>query len=239
MSQPPVAARVPAATPEGPAPGRLPPASGAYPATLERLLGGPGNREAAWAAFLEEFSFLLLHVARSVSTSRDEAMDAYAHLLDRLGEGDFRRLRSYAADPRSKFTTWLVVVARRICVDLHRARYGRARPASTDAPRGRRTLRRKLEDLLAAKIDLGSVADDASESAEARVVAAEVSGVLSEEVAALSPRDQLLLKLRFDDGLRASEIAGILRLPSQFLVYRRINAVLATLRRSLSERGVD
>lgn len=54
-------------------------------------------------------------------------MDRYAHVLDKLQVDDFRRLRTFVADGRGKFTTWLTVVVRRICLDHHRQRYGRVR----------------------------------------------------------------------------------------------------------------
>jgi hypothetical protein len=59
----------------------------------------------AWDAFLEAYSRLLLHTARSTAKDREAAMDAYAHVLEKLREDDFRRLRVYEAGGRAKFTT--------------------------------------------------------------------------------------------------------------------------------------
>src|SRR4029079_5423431 len=56
---------------------------------------------------------------------------------------------------------------------------------------------------------------------------------------ALRPSCRLLLTMRFDDGLSAAEIATILKYPSQFHVYRRINALLADLRSRLEKRGYE
>src|SRR5678815_3986223 len=91
---------------------------------VEALLDRDPPTQESWAAFAREYTALLLHVARSTSRDRDEAMDAYAYLLDRLSEEGCRRLRGYVVDPKSKFTTWLVVVARRLCVDHYRLKYG-------------------------------------------------------------------------------------------------------------------
>src|SRR3989454_11788769 len=106
--------------------------SAALPFELSRLFEARNDpaRDDAWAEFLAAHSRLLLHVARAVTTNRDAAMDAYTSMLERLREDDYRRLRGYAPDGRSKFTTWLVVVARRLCLDLLRRRYGRPPPAS-------------------------------------------------------------------------------------------------------------
>jgi len=49
-----------------------------------------------------------------VVVSKDGAMDAYAYVLERLRERDCARLRTYADGGPARFTTWLVVVARRL-----------------------------------------------------------------------------------------------------------------------------
>jgi len=104
-------------------------ASDVVPDELRQLLraeDAPG-REAAWSGLIARYNALLLHVARTVAVNREDAMDAYALVLGELRADDFRRLRSYAGDGRSKFTTWLVVVVQRICLDFVRQRYGRRR----------------------------------------------------------------------------------------------------------------
>ncbi|HEX2722933.1 MAG TPA: sigma factor, partial [Gemmatimonadaceae bacterium] len=98
------------------------------PSSLQSLLTASAeNVDDAWSVFVAEYSPLLLHVARSVSHGRDQAMDAYAHVLEQLRRDQCQRLRRYETDPRSRFTTWLVIVCRRLCVDFHRAHFGRAR----------------------------------------------------------------------------------------------------------------
>ena len=214
---------------------RYAPQTARVPATLPPELSGllaaagsaPG--EAAWAAFLQAHSRLLLSVCRSVGRDYDATMDAYAFVLDQLRKDDYRRLRAYAADGRSKFTTWLVVVARRLCLDHHRHEYGRARDGGTDAVK-KRGVRRRLIDLIAADVDPGTIADPASVDPETAVMAGEQAARVSAAVAGLEPRDRLLLTLRFEDDLSAREIGELLGFPTPFHVYRRLTAVLATLR---------
>jgi DNA-directed RNA polymerase specialized sigma24 family protein len=62
---------------------------------------------------------------------------------------------------------------------------------------------------------------------------------LDAALATLSPSDQVLLRLRFDDGLSAQQIARTLHYPTPFHVYRRINALLARLRELLRARGIE
>jgi RNA polymerase sigma factor (sigma-70 family) len=206
---------------------------------LDKLLRASQiEKEAAWTDFVKEFTPLLLSVARSVTTGRDAAMDAYTALLDAFRQDDFRRLRRYTVDPRSKFTTWLVVVARRICVDHIRARYGRVRDAESAEERERRASRKRLEELMSSSDDVTLLVDE-SPSAEQHVCEQEVSSSLQSAIEGLAPADRLLLTLRFDDGLSASEIALVLHFQSQFHVYRRIDHLLSMLRAELRSRGIE
>jgi len=211
------------------------------PRSLTRLLSyhaddGTGDVDGAWRAFVADHTRLLLHVARSVSANHDDAMDAYAFVLEQLRAGNFRRLREFASDPRSKLSTWLVVVARRLCLDLYRQRYGRKRGAESEPTR---LVRRRLQDLVAEGLEWEDVPTVAEGNAELAVRQAELSLALEQVLSAISPRDQLLLRLRFDDDLPALEIARLLNFPSPFHVYRRINALLPQLRRALEQLGVE
>ena len=57
-------------------------------------------------------------------------------------------------------------------------------------------------------------------------------------VQTLTPRDRLVLRYRFDDDLSAREIARLLKFRTQFHVYRRITAILASCRQALAAKGV-
>lgn len=209
------------------------------PAELSALLNAadPKAREESWARFVEVHTRLVLHVARSVARDHDAAMDAYAYVLEQLRADDFRRLRAYVNDGRGKFTTWLVVVVRRLCLDEARRRYGRA-PAEGERGRDAHVTRRRLVDHVAEDLDVSEIADPSEQSVDARLSADEVKSALAAAISALEPRDRLLLSLRFEEDLSAREIAPLLHLPTPFHVYRRLNAVLDELRRALARRGV-
>jgi RNA polymerase sigma factor (sigma-70 family) len=209
------------------------------PPILERLFRENPPSDEAWSDFAREYTALLMHVARSTSRGRDEAMDAYAYLLERLSEDGCRRLRAYHSDPRSKFTTWLVVVARRIVVDHHRAKFGRVRNEESKAERERLGLRRRLEELSEGGDVIESIPDERAETPAELMERLELSDELKTLRESLPPADRLLLSLRFDDGISASEIATILKFPSQFHVYRKLNALLAELKTKLGERGFE
>ena len=197
------------------------------------------TRENSWSSFLARHNRLLLRVAYVAAPNREDAMDAYAVVLEQLREHDGRRLRAYRADGRSKFTTWLVVVARRICVDYLRQKYGRYEPASKDAANVDWTSRRALAELVGSEVDPSGIADDNAVLPDEALRTEELSARLEGAVRELSNDDRLLLKLRFDDDLSASAIARLVGLPTAFHVYRRLNGLLAQLRARLSARGIE
>ncbi len=198
----------------------------------------PAAREAAWKTFVETYSRLLLHTARTLHRDYDATMDAYAYLLEQLRRDDFHRLRAYASNEGSKFTTWLVVVARRLCVDRIRQRYGRPAEAGPEHPEARH-VRRRLVDLLVDELDPSRVPDAATSSPEAALRTSELSRALADALTGLEPRDRLLLKLRFEDEVPVREIGRVMGFATPFHVYRRLHALLRRLREVLGRRGVE
>lgn len=212
----------------------------ALPPDLSRLLdaAGPPAREEAWTQFVGTYSRLLLHTARSLAPQYDAAMDAYTYVLEELRRDDFRRLRAYVADSRSKFSTWLVVVARRLCLDHYRQRYGRARGIGPQK-REARAVRRRLADLFAEEIDPARLAHPGPETPETEFQRKELWEALEWAVKNLSPRDRLLLALRFEEDLSAREIAELMGFPTPFHVYRRLNSLFESIRQRLKRRGLE
>jgi RNA polymerase sigma factor (sigma-70 family) len=211
------------------------------PVELIAILGATDEEscELAWARFMAKHSRLVLHVARTVEHDHDSAMDGYACVLERLREHDCRRLRAYVDDGHTKFSTWLVVVARRICIDRQRQRYGRARDGQeTSGVRSDRDARRRLLDLVAEEVDLTRLLDPSGSTPERELRALELHRSLADALAALGTADRLTLALRFEDGRSASEIALMQGFPSPFHVYRRLNHLFATLRAALERHGV-
>jgi RNA polymerase sigma factor (sigma-70 family) len=211
------------------------------PDEIARFLHGEthDSREDSWSNFLARHNRLLLRVAYAAAPNREDAMDAYAVVLEQLREHDGRRLRTYRADGRSKFTTWLVVVARRICVDYLRQKYGRYVPGARHEGSVDRAARLALVELVGGEVDPAIIADDRAEAPDGAIRTQELTAKLDAAVRELSNDDRLLLKLRFEDDLSASAIAQLVGFPTVFHVYRRLNAILADLRARLSARGVE
>ena len=199
------------------------------------------EREAAWEKFVAGYSGIILHIARKVCGDRDGAMDGYALVLEQLRADDFKRLRRFVADGRSEFSTWLLVVAQRICLDEQRRRYGRLRlQAHYDAP-SRETwkARARLANLVGADVDLSDLPDAAENNPETILLVNQMHEAVESALNGLDPRERLMVRLRFEDDLAMPDIARTLELPSRFHAYRMLSDILAKLKRSLSTNGVS
>lgn len=209
------------------------------PEPLAAVLASPDGEaaERAWTSFLEEYSPLLIRVARHLGGDHDAVMDRYAWVLDGLRHDNYRRLRPWAAEGRGKFTTWLVVVARRLCHDYHRHRYGRPQGQAPDADA--RATRRNLVDLVGPELDHDSIPGENQAGADTVLIYRERSDRLRAALERLDTADRVILRYRFEDNLPVPRIARMLGIESPFVLYRRIDRILGTLRRDLSAAGVD
>jgi len=85
---------------------------------------------------------------------------------------------------------------------------------------------------------------DARVAPEAEVIEEETAArkrqagvAVMELMAALDPQEQIILRLRFAEGMQIADVARTLHLDARPL-YRRIEGLLAELRRGLAERGL-
>lgn len=213
--------------------------SGPDVAVLHALLAAhdPADRDRAWAAFLELHSILLLRVARSLGGDHDAVMDRYAFVVEALQANEFQRLHNYLTEGRGAFGTWLVVVARRLCMDQYRHRYGRLQ-SSSRAATDQRASRRSLVDLVGSEVGLATLPASEDSAPDLVVRRTELRAALQATLGTLPVADRMLLRLRFDAGLPVPEIARIQGEPSPFKVYRRIDRILRRLREGLQAAGV-
>jgi RNA polymerase sigma factor (sigma-70 family) len=218
----------------------LSPQAPSLPPELSRLLSASERveQEEAWGAFISSHSSILLHTCRAVVHDHDAAMDGYAYVLEALREDGYRRLRAYAPRGTTRFTTWLVVVVRRLLLDHYRHRYGRPRSGDT-ARRDEHVARRRLEDLVAVEVDPDQLTTPPSTSPDLGIRRQELTQLLRQALGELPPADRLLLALRFEDERPVQEIAATMQLPTVFHVYRRVTAALAHLKHALARRGVE
>ena len=211
----------------------------APPGDLESLVTAADHaaQERAWAAFLSHHSDVMLRVARVMGGGHDAVMDRYAFVLDALRRDNYKRLRAYLPEGRGSFDTWLAVVARRLCMDEHRHRYGRAQSDDPSAQTERST-RRQLADLVGSELGLEALEADADAVPDLELERAEQRAVLEAALAQIDVTDRLILRLRFEDGLSVPEIARLVGVDSSFKIYRQLDKVLATVRKHLEAAGI-
>ena len=209
--------------------------------SLRSLLGAKSatDRDAAWTDFLEQHSKLILHTARRASMGHDDVMDRYAHVLDRLRKNDFRRLRSFSLNGTGKFTTWLVVVVRRLCIDHRRQALGRPQGGPDQKMDLDSIARRNLAALLAHDLDLEQIPEETSKGPDADLIQSERAEQLAAALSEVALKDQLLLTLRYVDDYSPEKVARMLGYSSRFAVHRRLKSLVTSLRRKLEDRGFE
>lgn len=213
--------------------------SPSVPASLSRLIQAEGSedQERAWQAFLGEHSRLVHLAARRSARGYDDVMDRYTFVLEALRKDDFRRLRAYSEGGRSRFTTWLVVVASRLCVDYHRSKYGRLPSGLEASPQAEE--RKRLTDLVGEAVDWSAFPDPSTPHPDEQLHKQELRDRIASALASLDVQDRVLIRLRFEDERPMTEIARTLGLSSEFVGYRRLRAALERVREELVKRGVE
>jgi RNA polymerase sigma factor (sigma-70 family) len=199
--------------------------------------------ELAWDGFLSKFGDLLHRTAKyahrrhgTPEDSHDTAMDAYTFVLEKLRNDDFKRLRAFSGGDQEAFSRWLVVVARRLCTDFWRHRYGRVRPTTSELDRN---ARRRLVDEIWDPRESSEFPAGKTSDPEWALRIAQRREALEEGVRSLEPREQLLLAYRFEEGLSARRISELMEYPTPFHVYRKLNRVLAGLKNWMEGVGFD
>ena len=209
------------------------------PASLHRLLAALDDTEFenAWQAFLEFHSALLRRVAKGSLRDHDDVMDRYLFVLEGLRRDRCQRLRRWGPNGHGRFDIWLIVVARRLCFDFHRQRYGRLQSDDVGSV-DRHDERRNLTDLVSDEFGLDQVTAPLEDGPELVLRREELRRALTSALSRLDFSDRLILRLRFEDGLSVPDIARLQGAPSPFVVYRRLDKVLRNLRRWLQDAGI-
>jgi RNA polymerase sigma factor (sigma-70 family) len=81
-------------------------------------------------------------------------------------------------------------------------------------------------------------ADERILTAEAERVAAETNRVIREAMAGMALEDRTILRMHYAQNMSVADISRILRLPQRPL-YRRLETMIAQLRRALTKAGLD
>jgi RNA polymerase sigma factor (sigma-70 family) len=260
---------------------------------ITQLLQRLASKEAqeAWDQFLQKYSPLVHQVIQVFERELDSAGDCFLFVCEKLCQNRFRRLLHFNPEGRARFSTWLRVVVRNLCLDWHRKEFGRqqifqtiARLTPLDQEIFRnvyhknltkedcyfRLLRRypgltpnliddgldrirqaltprqlwllqarrpRIEPLEIGTGDEQNVSSrqiaDPSPDPETLAAAREKQAALGQALGRLKASERLLLKLRFDQGLKLQEIARLMALNDAQTADRRIRDVLEKLRKQL------
>jgi len=96
---------------------------------VEQMLIGLASEDwgQAWSEFLEIYSPVILQVVHHFETEQDRAGECFLFVCEQLSTNSCRRLRRFEPAGPAKFSTWLRVVARNLCLDWRRKEIGRPR----------------------------------------------------------------------------------------------------------------
>jgi RNA polymerase sigma factor (sigma-70 family) len=167
----------------------------------------------------------------------EEGHECYVYVLDKIMEKNYAVINAFQG--RSTFKTYLVSITNRLAIDFYRHRYGRTSTKSN--PEQPSPKKNRLKTVSA--IDLENLSDEGhldetviqreDQEAKKRLV-----GIVKAQLSELSPEDRLLLKMKYEDNFKISEIAEILKL-DQKKTYRKINKILSDLKEEFLKKGLN
>lgn len=91
---------------------------------LQRL--NSGDAGAAWAIFIDLYSPLIMNTVRQFEYRQERSTECFLYVCEKLSERQFRRLLQFNTAGTAKFRNWLSTVVFNLCIDWHRAEFGRA-----------------------------------------------------------------------------------------------------------------
>lgn len=173
---------------------------------LQAILAGDTG---AWQKFILQYSNFIYRAIIKYTDDYDEKMAVYLHVLEKLRENHFERLRGFAF--KAKLSTWLTVVARRLALDFLRGRYGRdfalkkIRVVSIDGEPGYLKL---LSDMATPETEMAAL-----ERQERRQL---LESDLRLAMDKLGDQERLAVQLIYFQGVKIKEAGKLLKLPSAY-----------------------
>ncbi len=190
---------------------------------LQAVLAGDTG---AWQKFILQYSNFIYRAIIKYTDDYDEKMTVYLHVLEKLRENRFERLRAFAF--KAKLSTWLTVVARRLALDFLRSRYGRdfglkkIRVVSIDGEPGYMKL---LSDMATPETEFAAL-----ERRERRQL---LESDLRRSMDKLEDRERLAVQLIYFQGVKIKDAGRLLKLPSAYkFVARTLKKIGAEMERA-------
>lgn len=159
---------------------------------------------AGWQKFVATYANYIYKAIGKYCDDYDEKMTVFLHVLEKLREDRFSRLRRFEGS--AKLSTWLTVVSRRLAIDFLRAKYGRdfrwkkIRVVSYDAVP---SFLKQLANRATPESEMAG--------AEQRQAREKVERSLQSALACLSPRESMAIQLVYFKGLKMKEAGKLLQ----------------------------
>ncbi len=85
------------------------------------------DHEQAWDEFLKQYAALVLQIVHLFERDQDRIDDCFVFVCEHLKRNSMKKLRRFDPGGTASFPTWLRAVARNLCMDWRRKRFGRPR----------------------------------------------------------------------------------------------------------------
>ncbi|MCX6556202.1 MAG: RNA polymerase sigma factor [Candidatus Aminicenantes bacterium] len=190
---------------------------------LQSVLAGD---VASWQKFVLKYAQAIYRATGKYCDDYDEKMAVFLHILEKLREERFARLRQFTF--KAKLSTWLTVVARRLALDFLRAKYGRdfrlkkIRVVSYDAVPA---FMKHLAD--------NDTPEQEMAGSEQRQARDRLAQELRQALQGLSAQERLAVQLVYFKGLKIKEVGRLLSVPS---IYKFIARALEKIRMQMESR---
>ncbi len=188
---------------------------------------------AGWQKFVSKYANYIYRAIGKYCDDYDEKMAVFLHVLEKLHEDRFARLRRFEGG--AKLSTWLTVVARRLAIDFLRAKYGR----------DFRLKKIRLVSYDAVPAFLNHLANHATPEqemagAERRLAREKLEQALQRALHCLSPRESLAIQLVYFKGMRIKEAGKLLQENSIYkFVARALEKVRSEMESNAQFRRAD
>ena len=186
-----------------------------------------------------------LRIIESICLKRfydpEEGHACFVYVLDKLKENKFYRIKQFQG--RSTFKTFLISITNRLIIDFYRKRHGRPskgiKTLDNGNPKSNRTrfVVFSQEDVSEA-VDRSALPDELATQTESSEIKQKMAKIVKSMSTDLSPEDRLILKMKYYDDHKVSEIARILQLEQKAL-YRRLNRLMARFKEEILKDGLN
>lgn len=167
----------------------------------------------------------------------EEGHECYVYVLGKLMENNYAVINAFQG--RSTFKTYLFSVTTRLAIDFYRHRYGKtSKKSNPDQPDSKKNRLKTVSIIDAENLSDDERLDETVINREDKEVKKRLEGILKSHLSDLSPEDRLLLKMKYEDNFKVSEIAELLKL-DQKKTYRKINRILSDFKEEFLKKGFN